>query len=84
MTPSQKKGLAYLKGRKDLAITHFDKGQWFVSKEREKLVEKAEKEFQNVSLDTPDTTEALGRRIQNKIRNQKKEGKLDDKTYKEV
>ena len=60
LTHSQKKGLAYLKKKRDIAITPFDKGQGFVSIEREKLVEKAEKEFQNVSMDTPDNTKSKG------------------------
>ena len=82
LTHSQRKGLSYLKNRKDIAITPFDKGQGFVSIEREKLVEKAEKEFQNVSLDTPDTTASLERKIQQKLRKLKKEEKLDNQTYK--
>ena len=49
------------------------KGQGFVVIEKEKLTEKAEKEFQNVKLDTPDTTEALERKLQNKLRELKKE-----------
>ena len=84
LTNRQRKGLAYLKSRKDLAITPFDKGQGFASIEREKLVEKAEKEYQNVSLDTPDTTGTLERKIQAKLRKLKSEGKLDNATYKEV
>ena len=75
LTASQRKGLSYLKNRKDLAITPFDKGQGFVSIEKEKLVEKAEKEFQNVSLDTPDTTGSLERKIQTKLRQLKKDKK---------
>ena len=63
LTNSQRKGLSYLKNKKDIAVTPFDKGQGFVSIEMEKLVEKAEKEFQNVSMDTPNTTTALERKI---------------------
>ena len=69
---------------KDIAVTPFDKGQGFVSIEREKLVEKAEKEFQNVSMDTPNTTAALERKIQGKLRQIKKDGKLDKETYKQI
>ena len=75
LTHSQRKGLAYLKSKKDIAITPFDKGQGVVSIEREKLVEKAEKEFQNVFMDTPDTTADLERKIH---------GKLDNATYKQI
>ena len=69
----EKKGLTYIMRKKQLAITPFDKGQGFVVIERKKLVEKSEKEFQNVTLDTPDTTAAFQRKIQNKARDLKKE-----------
>ena len=84
LTGEQKKGLAYLKKNRDLSVTPFDKGQGFVTIEKEKLVEKSEKEFQNVTLDTPDTTDTLERKIQKKCRDLKKEGKFDDATYKQV
>ena len=81
LSASQKRGLSFFKKNKQIAVTPFDKGQGFVVIEREKLVEKAEKEFQNVKMDTPDTTEALERKLQNKLRDLKKEGKFDQKTY---
>ena len=67
LTSEQKKGLTYLKKHKDeIAIVPFDKGQGFVSISREKLIEKSEKEFSNVSLDTKDTTHTLQNKIQKK------------------
>ena len=84
LTAEQKKGLTYLKKKDNLAVTPFDKGQGFVVIEKEKLVEKSEKEFQNVTLDTPDTTDSLERKLQNKLRELKKENKFDENTYKEI
>ena len=83
LTPSQRKGLSYLKGRKDLSITPFDKGQGFVTIETPKLIEKAEAEFKNTALDTPNKTTAYEGKIQRKLRQLHKDGKLDDKTYRE-
>ena len=84
MIREQKKGLSYLKKNKDIAVTPFDKGVGFVTIENKKLVEKSEKGFENVKLDTPDTTDAYERKIQNKLGDLKKEGKLDNKTYKDI
>ena len=65
LSTQQKKGLSYLKKNKDkIAIVPFDKGQGFVSIERDELVKKSEAEFSNVSLDTKDTTKALQTKIQ--------------------
>ena len=49
LSAQQKKGLSYLKKNKDkIAIVPFDKGQGFVSIERDELVKKSEAEFSNV------------------------------------
>ena len=40
LTSEQKKGLSYLKRRKELAVTPYDKGQGFVTREKDKLVSK--------------------------------------------
>ena len=71
----QRKALSSLRKNKDLAITPFDKGMGFAVNKKDKLVEKAEKEFQNVTMDTPDTTDSLKRKIQNKLRQLKKKVK---------
>ena len=48
LTSQQKKGLTYLKKNEEkIAVVPFDKGQGFVTIEREKLIEKSEKEFKN-------------------------------------
>ena len=62
-------------------IVSFDKGQGFVSIERDELVKKSEAEFSNVSLDTKDTTKALQTKIQNKLRELHKQDKIDKDTY---
>ena len=78
-------GLSYLKKNSDtIAITPFDKGQGFVSIKREKLVEKSEKEFKNVSKDTEDNTDAVEKKIQRTLRDLHKEGKIDTDTYKNI
>ena len=51
---------------------------------RDKLIEKSEKEFSNVSLDTKDTTHTLQTKIQNKLRDLHKQDKLDKDTYKRI
>ena len=84
LTGPQRRALTELRKDKEIAITPFDKGQGFVVIEKEKLVEKAEKEIQNVTLDTPDTTSSLERKIQGKLRDLKKQGKIDDATYKNI
>ena len=85
LTKEEQKGMSYLKKSKErLAIVPFDKGQGLVSIEREKLVEKSEKEFKNVSLDTEDTTKSHQTKIQRKTRELHKQGKIDDETYKRI
>ena len=68
LTSSQKKGLLFLKKHEKLTVAPYDKGQGFVVIEKQKLVDKAEAEFQNVEMDTPDTTDTLERKIQCKLR----------------
>ena len=46
------------------------------------MIEKAEAEFKNTSLDTPETTTTYEGTIQRKLRQLHNDGKLDDKTYK--
>jgi hypothetical protein len=82
LTHMQKKGLLFLKRNKDIAVTPFDKGQGFCTLERDKLVSKAQAEFKNVTLDTPDTTPSFERKIQKVLRRFKKEDKLSEKNYK--
>ena len=48
------------------------------------LIEKTEKEFKNVTFDTPNSTKSLVTKIQNKLRSLHKEGKLDTATYKQL
>ena len=84
LTSQQKKGLSYLKKNKDIAVTEYDKGQGFVVIDREELVKKTESEFKNTKLDTPNTTDSFERKIQTTLRDLKKEGKFDDKTYKDI
>ena len=85
LTSKEKKGLSYLRKNSDqLAIVPFDKGQGLVSIERKKLVEKSEKEFKNVSKDTKDTTQADEAKLQRKLRDLHKQGKVDTTTYKEI
>ena len=85
LTANQKKGLAHLKSKRDeIAIVPFDKGQGFVSIERKKLVEKVEKEFNNVSFDTKDTTQSLQTKTQNKLRELHKQDKIDKETYQKL
>ena len=85
LTPQQKKGLTYLRKNSDkLAVTPFDKGQGLVSIERDVLVEKSVKEFNNVTLDTKDTTRCLQTKMQGKLRELHKKGKLDQTTYKSL
>ena len=72
------------KKNKNISVTPFDKGQGFVSLDKEKLVEKSEKEFQNVKKDTPNTTGTLERKIKNKLRDLKKAGKIEDDLYKQI
>ena len=85
LTSQQKKGLSYLKKNKEnIAVVPFDKGQGFVTIEREKLVEKSEKEFQNVTLDTRDTTNSLQTKIQTKLRDLHNKNKIDTATYKKI
>ena len=70
LTSDQKKGMAYLKKHKeDIAIVPFDKGEGFISIERKKLIEKSEKEFSNVKLDTKNTTQSHKTKIQGKLVN---------------
>jgi hypothetical protein len=64
LTSQQKLGLAYFNKNKELAVAPFDKGQGFVTLEREKLIKKSE----DVSLDTPDTTTSYERKIQATLR----------------
>jgi hypothetical protein len=82
LTAQQKKGLNYFNRNKNIAVAPFDKGQGFVTLERGKLIDKAQAEFKNTSLDTKNSTAAYERKIQAKLREKHKEGKLDDKTYK--
>ena len=85
LTAEQKSGLSFLKAnREKIAIVPFDKGQGFVSIEREKLVAKAEKEFSKVTLDTRDTTQSLQSKIQSKLRDLNKQGKFDKETYQKL
>ena len=74
----QKKELLHLKKNKDLAITPFDNNR------KKKLVKSAKNEFQNVTMDTHDITVNLERKKQAKSKELKKEGGLDNTTYKEV
>ena len=84
LTAEQRKGFAFLRKNQDkIAIVPFDKGQGLVSIEREKLVEKAE-EFNNVSLDTKNTTNADQIKTQGKLRDLYKKGKLDKETYQKL
>ena len=55
-----------------------------MSIDREKLVEKAEKEFNNVSMDTKNTTNADQTKIQIKLRDLHKQEKLDTPTYQKL
>ena len=83
LTASQRKGLAYLK-KENIAVVPYDKGVGFVTIEKDKLVEKAEAQFKNVTLDTRNTTESYERKIQAKIRDLHKQGKIDDRTKKQI
>ena len=56
LTSQQKRGLNFLKKSKDISVTPFDKGQGFVTLETSKMIQKAEAEFKNTSLDTPNET----------------------------
>ena len=85
LNAEQKKGMKFLKDNKEkIAIVPFDKGEGFASIEREKLNEKAEKEFNNVKMDTKDTTHTLQTKIQNKLRDLHKREKIDKETYKKI
>ena len=85
LTADEKKGMSHLMSNKDkIAIVPFDKGQGFVCIDRKKLVEKVEKEFNNVSLDTKDTTQALQSKTQNKLRSLYKQDKLEKETYQKL
>ena len=55
-----------------------------MSIDREKLVEKAEKKFNNVSMDTKNTTNADQTKIQIKLRDLHKQEKLDTPTYQKL
>ena len=55
----------------------------FVTLDRPMLISKAEKEFQNTTMDTPNKTTAYEAKIQRKLRQLHKDGKIDEKTYKE-
>ena len=87
LTSRQKKGLSFLKKNKTLSVLPFDKGQGFGTLKTEGpngLIEKTEKEFKNVTFDTPNNTKSLETKIQNKLRSLHKEGKLDTATYKQL
>ena len=84
LTAKQKKGVSFFKRNKALSVVPFDKGQGFGTLKTEKLVEKTEKEFTNVTLDTPNGTKTLETKIQKKLRELHKEGKIDTATYKEL
>jgi hypothetical protein len=45
----------------------------------ENLIKKAENEFRNVTLDTPDNTNKFERKIQGKLRDLYKSAKIDNK-----
>ena len=83
LTAQQKRGLAFFKRNKQIAVCPFDKSQGFVTVEREKMIQKAEAEFKNNTMDTPNRTAAYESKIQRKLRQLHKDGKIDDKTYKE-
>lgn len=82
LTFQQRKGLTYLKSKKDISIAPYDKGVGFVVMEKEELVKKSEAEFKNVMLDTPDTTSSFEGKIQRTLRQLHREGKIDNETYK--
>ena len=87
LTGRQKKGLAFFKKNKALSVVPFDKGVGFGTLKTEGpngLVEKTEKEFKNVTFDTPNNTKSLETKIQNKLRSLHKDGKLDTATYKQL
>ena len=84
LTSRQKKGLSYFKKNKALSVVPFDKGQGFSTLKTEKLTEKTEKEFKNVTLDTPNGTKSLETKIQKKLRTLHKEDKIDTATYKQL
>ena len=48
------------------------------------LIEKTEKEFKNVTFDTPNSAKAIETKIQNKLRSLHKEVELDTATYKQL
>ena len=84
LTSQQKKGLSFFSKQKNLSVAPFDKGQGFVVIKTNKLVEKAEKEFKNVKLDTPDTTTTQERKLQTNLREYLKNEKIDTATYKNI
>ena len=87
LTSRQKKGLSYLKKKDNLSVLPFDKGQGFGTLKTHGpngLIEKTEKEFKNVTFDTPNGTKALETKIQKKLRALHKEGKIDTDTYKNI
>ena len=48
------------------------------------MIQKVENEFKNTKLDTKDTTETYERKIQAKVRDLHKQGKIDDKTKRQI
>ena len=82
LTITQRKGLAFLKESENLSVTPFDKGQGFCTIETEKLVEKVESDFCNITLDTRNNTNSYETKIQTKLRELLRDGKIDKKKQK--
>ena len=78
LTKQQKKGLSFFKRNPDIAVTPFDKGQGFVTIQKNELIKKAEAEFKNTEFDTANKTSSYEGKIQRKLRNLKDNGKISD------
>ena len=80
LTAQQRCSIAYLKKTPDVAVPPFDKGIGFVAEDKETLV--AQAEFKNTTFNTPNKTAAYEAKIQRKLRELHKNGKMDEKVYK--
>ena len=83
LTYKERQGLSFFKKNEQLAVVPFDKGQGLVTIERNKLITKAEAEFQKTTMDTQNKTKQYEGKTQRVLRKLHKDEKLDDKTYKE-
>ena len=84
LNKTQKTALKELKSEENIRIYPFDKGSGFVRIKHEDAIKKIEEQIGETKVCTDDPTNSLIRQFQNKLRNLKKEEKLDDKLYRKL